>query len=50
MWVLKMILVFIQKCLLVQTDFMIGLTQEPFDTNDEGRRDGQSKIYRCYHI
>ena len=33
---------------------MIGLTQEPFDTNDEGRMDGrtegQSKIQRCYCI
>ena len=34
--------------------YMIGLTQEPFDTNDEGRMDGrtegQSKIQRCYRI
>ena len=31
-----------------EQEYMIGLTQEPFDTNDEGgtdgRRDGQSEI------
>lgn len=25
-------------------EYMIGLTQEPFDPNDDGRREGQSEI------
>ena len=25
-------------------EYMIGLTQEPFDTNDEGGTEGQSEI------
>ena len=42
---LKKILVF-----KLNQQYMIGLTQEPFDTNDDGRTEGQSEIWRCYRI
>ena len=49
-WVLKMILVFKQSNQYWKLSnhrmiyIYIGLTQEPFDTNDDGQTEGQSEI------